>query len=414
MMRCPAPHAIGVVLLFLPLTAVSAAAEDGKGDAKDRVDLSSPKALVKSFWVAEDQGDGEAMKLCSIKPLDPEVLESRCANRKSERAYQAACAKRWSVPNPGPDDFRQPPRTREQSQAFMQQRVIDQMSVAEGNGPETARVSTSFFSYPLRRVGKDWKYDMVPFPYGASDRTGLPKLRVETRVLDEITKEVLDGKYKDPGEASRALDQRTKDALNADPAYQATLAGRNEAGLPAAKTPVPTPGDAAEKLKKIEAGWQSNDNKPADLLADMKGTQVSRREDGTVLITRSGRIATASSFQPTVTFRIIVMTDDKDIRIGYGARQIIFNWEMQHDELRVDGGPPAGKHKPGAGQLPANQWVGIELITKPDELTIYVDGVLRYRVNADFSKVNEPLKLTAQTGDLWVKSITVLRPERGK
>lgn len=144
-----------------------------------------------------------------------------------------------------------------------------------------------------------------------------------------------------------------------------------------------------------------------DLLPSMEGTRKVRNDDGTVLLSRGGRITTPGNFRPPVTFRIVVMTSEKDLRLGFAARQIIFNWEMNHDDLRVDGGPPNGKHKPGAGRLPSEQWVTIEFVVNPDELVLSVDGVERHRVKANYTKIDEPLSITAQNGEVKIKSAGV-------
>ena len=66
------------------------------------------------------------------------------------------------------------------------------------------------------------------------------------------------------------------------------------------------------------------------------------------------------------------MTNEKDTRISFPADPIIFNWEMVHDELRVD-------------------------------------GVEQYRVQADYSAIKNPLGIQAHTGGVWIKSITAFK-----
>jgi hypothetical protein len=83
--------------------------------------------------------------------------------------------------------------------------------------------------------------------------------------------------------------------------------------------------------------------------------------------------------------------------------QLILNWEMNADELRLDGGPAGGRHQKGMGRLPANKWTTVELTVKPDEMVLTVDGAERLRTKADFSKVDEAFSLT---GEVRVRSIT--------
>jgi hypothetical protein len=52
-------------------------------------------------------------------------------------------------------------------------------------------------------------------------------------------------------------------------------------------------------------------------------------------------------------------------------------------------------------------WVGIEWVVRPNETIIYVDGVEKYRVPADFSEIHKPFAVEAHGGTLWLKSISV-------
>jgi hypothetical protein len=144
------------------------------------------------------------------------MLDVRTAERKSERAYQAACATLWPAADPKPNDFLQPPRTREQAEAYFQEVIIDQTTVEDTDKPDVKRIRGPGFLQPVRRVGKDWKYDGVVLPYDPNPffKRGLPKRQIETRIRNEIAQEVLDGKYKDSFEAGKALRTRTNQALD--------------------------------------------------------------------------------------------------------------------------------------------------------------------------------------------------------
>ena len=63
-------------------------------------------------------------------------------------------------------------------------------------------------------------------------------------------------------------------------------------------------------------------------------------------------LTTQRTFKPPVDISIEALTDSTNLRIGYAADQVIFNWEMNKKQLRVDGGPANGKHKNKAGSIP--------------------------------------------------------------
>jgi hypothetical protein len=143
-----------------------------------------------------------------------------------------------------------------------------------------------------------------------------------------------------------------------------------------------------------------------DLLSQMTGVQ--KYTDGTYTITRRHSAVTSQPFSAPVTFRFVLMSDGKDFRIGYPADQIIFNWEMRPDELRVDGGPASGNHKADFGRIPAGEWVTLDIAVHEKDFTISVNNVERYRASGDFTSVNKKLSITTR-GDLKIKSISLVK-----
>jgi len=62
--------------------------------------------------------------------------------------------------------------------------------------------------------------------------------------------------------------------------------------------------------------------------------------------------ATPRPLVTSVAFRVLAQTDSTNIRLAYACDDIIFNWENNANELRINGGPGGGKHKPGPGAVP--------------------------------------------------------------
>ena len=179
--------------------------------------------------------------------------------------------------------------------------------------------------------------------------------------------------------------------------------------VPTAPVVIPAAGpvDAAAKLRRIESSWQVTGNS-TDLMPTMSG-RTARDAEGNYVLTNMERIMTDRAFATPVTFHIVAQTTSTNIRLSYAANQIIFNWEMNPDELRIDGGPANGQHKKGGGRVPVNEWVGMELVVRADEMVIYVDGQERQRVRADFSKVKEPLTLWTMGGStMKVRAVGVV------
>jgi clan AA aspartic protease (TIGR02281 family) len=156
-----------------------------------------------------------------------------------------------------------------------------------------------------------------------------------------------------------------------------------------------------------------NDAAPAtqpatgDLLDTMKGN-TDRKRNGAIVVQGSERIMTAKSYAPPVTFSVVVRAEKNSVRLAHAAEHIIFNWEDNPTHFRIDGGPAGGRHEEGAGKIPTDEWVTIELKVLPREMVITVDGAERYRTKADFSKVKAPLSLfTYRDGRFVVRSVSV-------
>lgn len=116
---------------------------------------------------------------------------------------------------------------------------------------------------------------------------------------------------------------------------------------------------------------------------------------------------TKATFKPPVEIIIEAKTDSHDLRISYAANQVIFNWEGGRNQLRVDGGPANGQHKPGAGLIPVNRYVTIRWIVTPKRQTIYVDGQLRFEHAGDYSKIDNPISVFPTGSEVTVKTIKV-------
>ncbi len=121
---------------------------------------------------------------------------------------------------------------------------------------------------------------------------------------------------------------------------------------------------------------------------------LSTPRSGSPMMLKDGEaISTKAQFKPPVEITIVAKTDSTDLRIGYAADQVIFNWENNRQQLRVDGGPANGKHKIGAGLIPTNKYVTIRWVVTPTKQEIYVDDQLRFEHEGDYSKLNNPISV---------------------
>ena len=144
-----------------------------------------------------------------------------------------------------------------------------------------------------------------------------------------------------------------------------------------------------------------------DFIEQMSALTTGRQ--GSPLKLKKGEAATTkATFKPPVEILIEAKTHTTNLRIGYAARQVIFNWEHIGDELRIDGGPAGGKHKGGAGAIPRDKYVVIRWLVTPTKQSIFVDGQLRYEHEGDYSQIDNPVSVFGAEGsEVTVKSIKV-------
>jgi hypothetical protein len=149
---------------------------------------------------------------------------------------------------------------------------------------------------------------------------------------------------------------------------------------------------------------------PGELIDQMTG-DTSRKEDDAIVLREGERISSREKFSTPVSFKIVAMTDS-DLRIGCAADQIIFNWKNRPTELRIDGGPANGRHRPGLGSIPVNEWVEIGVDVTRDRLRVHVNGKLITAWKANFSGMTFPVSVFQGDGStIKVKSVRLVKDQ---
>lgn len=142
--------------------------------------------------------------------------------------------------------------------------------------------------------------------------------------------------------------------------------------------------------------------------ADFVGVSVIEI-DGRFAI-QDGELRSMESFTPPLTIHYRVKSDGSNARFGFAAEQILFDWETNPTQLRIDGGPAGGQHLHGKGRLPTDRFVTITQTVTADRMDVTVDGESRGRWYADFSKVHQPIRVhTVDWATLIVESIRIER-----
>ena len=130
--------------------------------------------------------------------------------------------------------------------------------------------------------------------------------------------------------------------------------------------------------------------------------------DKGIVLEGGDRLSTSNTFRPPVEITIVAKTDSTNLRIAYAADQVIFNWEGDPTQLRVDGGPADGLHKAGSGGIPKGKFVTLRWLVTSRQQTIYVNDELRFKHSGNYSNLNRCVSVfPAEGSKVTVKSIIV-------
>src|SRR5215469_5071320 len=129
-----------------------------------------------------------------------------------------------------------------------------------------------------------------------------------------------------------------------------------------------------------------------------------------IVLNGNHRLEWPQAFRPPVEITLVAKTDSTNLRMAYAADQVIFNWELDPNQLRVDGGPANGLHQSGQGHIPVNKYVTIKWLVSTTNQTIYVDGQRRFQHEGDYSEINRRAAVfPAEGSTITVKSFNVQR-----
>lgn len=129
-----------------------------------------------------------------------------------------------------------------------------------------------------------------------------------------------------------------------------------------------------------------------------------------IVLKKRDSISTVASFKPPVEIEVVAKVEGLDLRLGFAADQLIFNWERRSDELRIDGGPADKSYIPAMGELPQKKFAVIRWYVGKDMQTISVDGKLRFSHKGDYSAIDRPVSIMAFGSEAAVQSIKTRRP----
>jgi hypothetical protein len=141
-----------------------------------------------------------------------------------------------------------------------------------------------------------------------------------------------------------------------------------------------------------------------------KLNKVSPEAQEGIVLKGKDRYDTPESYRPPVEITLVAKTDSTNLRMAYAADQLIFNWELNESELRVDGGPATGQHRENAGRIPVDEYVTIKWIVTPGSQEVYANGELRFAHNGDYSQIDRPVSVFPAWGStVTVKALEVKR-----
>ncbi|MCB1275970.1 hypothetical protein [Prosthecobacter sp.] len=168
--------------------------------------------------------------------------------------------------------------------------------------------------------------------------------------------------------------------------------------------------DAALEARQLARAYSENTGALEGDWEDHTQKVTPKPRGSPIVIKRRDILTTEASFKPPVEIELVAKIEDLDLRLGYAADQLIFNWERKPDELRIDGGPASKIYTPMQGEIPKDKFVVIRWTITKEKQTISVDGKQRFEHEGDYSGIDRPFSVQAFGSDATVQSIKVRRP----
>ena len=128
---------------------------------------------------------------------------------------------------------------------------------------------------------------------------------------------------------------------------------------------------------------------------------------------------TTEAFSFPLRIDVTVKTDSSNIRLYYKDGRVIFNWEINRDELKIHDiltGKGYGYH--GIGRVPENEYADITWVIGRSEMLVFVNDELRHiendypymasRAVIQNKSIIEPVRISAAWGStVTLKSLKV-------
>ncbi|MGV3664441.1 MAG: protein kinase domain-containing protein [Prosthecobacter sp.] len=174
-----------------------------------------------------------------------------------------------------------------------------------------------------------------------------------------------------------------------------------------------------EVLKGLEAEWKTSSPGDARLAAERLAKMTRERvamldeakelvPDGREIVLKgSERFTTPESFQPPVEITIVAKTERRNLRLAYTATAMIFNWEVNPDDLRMSNDFGGARNEPTQGRIPEDTFVTIQWRVLPHMQSVSVDGRRRLLHYGDYSKLNKPVGVFTYDSKVTLKSLQV-------
>jgi hypothetical protein len=137
------------------------------------------------------------------------------------------------------------------------------------------------------------------------------------------------------------------------------------------------------------------------------GCEVIKQENAVVLKEQNhdqAKILTTKEHKPPFALRVKAKTDSTNVRLYYNAGMLIFNWEVNEDELRIH--DPATNEiiaVDNRGKIEPNVYHDFVWEMYPDGMRVLVDGKERARRRGNYEKLEAALGI----GPAWGSVITM-------
>jgi hypothetical protein len=216
--------AIAIVATFA--FALTAGAQTSK-PAEDKVDLSSPKAAMKTFMVGLMHGKADNAKKAAIASEDEnKFIDQMAGAMGSFKKLEDAAKEKFGEEGAKLSQMGGPGEKQIEMMDSAEEQIDGDSATVTSPGPDKSKL-------PLKKVGEEWKVDVANMPNMQQMKMVMPMFEKMQKLADDFAADIKAGKFATVTDAQTEFQTRMMNSLGGPGIHAPTTVRSKAATAPA-------------------------------------------------------------------------------------------------------------------------------------------------------------------------------------